>query len=468
MAGQRIRKITRRIIIGIAVSVCFGAALAGGVGAQAAEGGAVFAARLASPVDSLAANEIERWIRRADERGAALLIIELDTPGGRLDSAREIAAMIMESPVPVAVFVAPSGARAASAGTFILAAAHVAAMSPGTTVGAAAPVDASGNDLSETLKAKATQDAAAFLREISTTQGRSPKAVAALESTIFEASAYSAAEAEAIGVIDFVAADSAELLGKAHGEKVLVGGAELPLNTEGLALQTLPPSPMGDLTRFLANPQIVFILLAAGGILIVIEVSAPGGFIAGMAGGTLILGAMVGMFNLPVNWLALGLLLLGLGFFAAEIQAAGWGAFGAAGALCFLLGGFLLFGDYATAPGIAAPAVRVGYLTLAGVAAFFAVSVGGLWVFSRRAREIRVPPKSSEIVGQSGIVRSPLVPRGTVQVGGELWTAVSDDGEIIGRNEFVVVSEIRGLTLTVFRQSVIDAERSACGDGDDE
>ena len=455
----------RRVIIGFAIAVCFGAALVGSVAAQSAEGGAVLVARLDSPVDSLAADEIRGWIDRAEAQGAPLLIIELDTPGGRLDSAREIAGLIVDSPVPVAVLVTPSGARAASAGTFILAAAHVAAMSPRTTVGAAAPVDASGNDLSKTLKEKTTQDAAAFLREIAITQGRDSNAVRALESTIFEASAYSAAEAEALGVIDFIAVDSAELLEKAHNRTPRAGGEALDL--KGVATQTLPQSPMGELTRMLANPQIVFILLAAGGILIVIELAAPGGFVAGMIGGTLILGAIVGMFNLPVNWFALGLMLLGLGFFVAEIQTAGWGGFGVAGAVCFLLGGFLLFGDYVTAPGIAAPAVRVGYWTLAGVAAFFALSVGGLWHFSRKARRIRVPPKSSDIVGQTGIVRSPLIPRGTVQVAGELWTAVSDDGEIIGRNEFIVVSEIRGLTLTVFRESVIDADRTAGGDADE-
>ena len=457
----------RRVIIGIAISVCFGAALAGSVAAQSADDGAVLIARLASPVDSLAADEIRRWIDSAEATGAPLLVIELDTPGGRLDSAREIAGLIVDSPVPVAVLVTPSGARAASAGTFILAAAHVSAMSPRTTVGAAAPVDASGNDLSETLKAKTTQDAAAFLREIATAQGRDPDAVRALESTIFEASAYSAAEAEALGVIDFIAVDSAELLEKAHGKTARVGGADRKLNTEGVTTQTLPQSMMGELTRMLSNPQIVFILLAAGGILIVIELAAPGGFVAGMIGGTLILGALVGMFNLPVNWFALGLMLLALGFFVAELQTAGWGGFGVAGAVCFLLGGFLLFGDYVTAPGIAAPAVQVGYWTFAGVAAFFAVSVGGLWHFSRKARQIRVPPKASDIVGQTGIVRSPLVPRGTVQVAGELWTAVSDDGEIIGRNEFIVVSEIHGLTLTVFRESVIDADRTAGGDEDE-
>lgn len=457
----------RRVIIGIIAAVCFGAALAGSVWAQSAadSGGSVLTVRLASPIDSLAADQLGGWIARADSQGAPLLIIELDTPGGRLDSAREIAGKILDSPVPVAVFVAPTGARASSAGVFVLAAAHISAMSPGTTVGAAAPVDASGNDLSETLKEKATQDAAAFLREIATTRGRNPDAVKALESTIFEASAYSAAEADARGVIDFVAGDRAELLEKAHGRKItLAGGATPTLNTEGLAVLTIPRSPTGDLMRWLSSPQIVFILLAAGAVLIVIEVSAPGGFVAGMLGGTLILGAFIGMFNLPVNWLALGLVILGTGFFVAELHAPGWGGFGAAGAVCFLLGGFLLFGDYATAPGIAAPAVRVGFWTLAGVAAFFAVSVGGLWYFLRQSRRIRPVPKASEIVGQTGIVRSPLVPRGTVQVAGELWTAISDDGEIIGRNEFIVVSEIDGLTLTVFRQSVIDAERAADDD----
>ncbi len=454
----------RRIIIGIAVALCVGAAFAGSVAAQSADdgAGAALVSRLASPIDSLAKDQVTRWIARADAQGAALLIIELDTPGGRLDSAREIAGAIIDSPVPVAVLVTPTGARASSAGVFILAAAHIAAMSPGTTVGAAAPVDASGNDLSETLKEKASQDAAAFIRGIAEKQrGGNLVASAAFEQTIFDAAAYSAAEARRLGVIDLIARDSDDLIAQAGGMEIGAGGATLPDAMTAQPSQTLPFSPMGDMARWLANPQIVFILLAAGGVLLVIEIVSPGGFAAGMLGGLLVLGAVFGMFNLPLNWFAFPLLVLGLGFFVAELHAPGWGAFGAAGLICFLLGGFLLFGDYATAPGIAVPAVQVGYWTLGGVAAFFALSIGGLWHFSRRARKIRVPPKADEIIGQTGIVRSPLVPRGTVQVAGELWTAESDDGEIIGRNEFIVVSEVHGLTLTVFRQSVIDAERSA-------
>lgn len=461
MTAQRM---ARRIIIGIVAAVCFGAALAGSVWAQSAAdsgGGTVLVARMDHPIDSLAAGEIRSWINRAQDLGAPLLVIELDTPGGRLDSAREIAVALMDSPVPVAVLVTPSGARAASAGVFILAAAHVAAMSPGTTVGAATPVDAGGNDLNETLKEKASQDAAAFLRDIATRRGRDSVASSAFEKTIFDAAAYSASEARGLGIIDIVARDSADLIAQASGMKINAAGATLPDALDAQPTQTLPESPTDGLMRWLSNPQIVFILLAIGGVLIVIELSAPGGFTAGLLGGTLILGAVIGMTNLPVNWLALGLMLLGTGFFVAEFQSAGWGAFGAAGAVCFLLGGFLLFGDYATAPGIAAPAVRVGYWTLGGVAVFFAVSVVGLWYFSRKVRKIRVPPKAEEIIGKTGFVRNPLFPRGTVQVGGELWTAESDDGELIGRNEFIVVSEIRGLTLIVFRQSVIDAEKAA-------
>ena len=457
MTAQRI---ARRIIIGIAIAVCVGAALVESVRAQSAAGGAAMVARIDSPIDRLAADELERWIARADARAAPLLVVELDTPGGRLDSTREMVGMIMGSPVPVAVLVTPSGARAASAGTFILAAAHVAAMSPGTTVGAAAPVDSGGNDLPETLKEKASQDAAAFLREIATKRGRTTDAVNELESAVFDAAAYSATEAKSRGVIDFIVADAAELVEEA-GKPVEDGGS--PLVPKGLALEYIPPSPVSEMMRWVSNPRVIFILLAIGAILVVIEIAAPGGWVAGFMGGALIIAALVGMSNLPVNWLALGLMLLGVGFFAAEVQAPGWGAFGATGAACFLLGGFLLFGDYATAPGISAPPVSVGYWTLGGVAAFFAVSLAGLWHFSRKARTIRMASRSSQIIGKIGVVRTALDPKGSVQVESELWSAESDSGETIASGETVVVSEMDGLTLRVFRESVIESggEREA-------
>lgn len=450
MTAQRI---ARRIIIGIAIAVCVGAALVESVRAQSAAGGAAMVARIDSPIDRLAADELERWIARADARSAPLLVVELDTPGGRLDSTREMVGMIMNSPVPVAVLVTPSGARAASAGTFILAAAHVAAMSPGTTVGAAAPVDSGGNDLPETLKTKTTHDAAAFLREIATERGRPPDAVEALESAVFDAAAYSATEAERRGVIDFIVADAAELVAEA-GEVDDGGSSLVP---KGLTLEYIPPSPVSEMMRWVSNPRVIFILLAIGAILVVIEIAAPGGWVAGFMGGALIIAALVGMSNLPVNWLALGLMVLGVGFFAAEVQAPGWGAFGATGAACFLLGGFLLFGDYATAPGISAPPVSVGYWTLGGVAAFFAVSLAGLWHFSRKARTIRMASRSSQIIGKIGVVRTSLDPKGSVQVESELWSAESDSGETIASGEFVVVSEMDGLTLKVFRESVIES-----------
>lgn len=457
MTAQRI---ARRIIIGIAVSVCIGAAVAGSVRAQSADGGAALVARIDSPIDRLAADELARWIARADDVSAPLLIVELDTPGGRLDSTREIAGMLLDSPVPVAVLVTPSGARAASAGAFILAAAHVAAMSPGTTVGAATPVDSSGNDLSETLKAKASQDAAAFMREISTERGRPPEAIEALASAVFDAAAYSATEASALGIVDFIASDAAELVTKADGMKVDVVAAPRDLATEGLALENVPASVVSDLMRWVSNPRVVFILLAIGAILIVIELASPGGFAAGFVGGVVLLGAIAGMFNLPVNWLALILMLLGMGLFAAELHAPGWGGFGIAGAACFLLGGFLLFGDYATAPGISAPPVSVGYWTLGGVAAFLAVIVVWLWRFARKARTIRVKSRSSQIIGKIGVVRTSLDPKGSVQVESELWSAESDSGETIPSGESVIVSEMDGLTLKVFRESVIES-----GDG---
>ncbi len=410
--------------------------------------GGVSVGSLDAPIDPVTARILRTWISDAHDSGAELFVLELDTPGGDLDSMRDMVGDILDSPVPVAVLVTPSGSRAASAGTFILASAHIAAMSPGTNVGAASPVGAGGVELPETIKEKTTQDAAALLRSIADQRDRNSEA---LVKTITEAASYSDAEALELGILDLLAANTSDLLDKIDGREVLVQGSLRTIETEGLSVERAEVTPVQRVLRFLANPTLVFILIALGAIFILFEILIPGGWVAGVLGVGLLILAFLGLGSLPVNWIGLVLIGAGLVLFFVELQAPGWGGFGLAGGISFILGGFFLFGD-TSVPGLPAPDVRVGYGVLGVTAAFMALSLAGLWYFSRKARGITVVSRESQIVGQVGTVRRILEPRGTVYAAGELWTAESLSGEIIEPGESVVVTDMDGVILTVRKE----------------
>ena len=310
-----------------------------------------------------------------------------------------------------------------------------------------------GDDLPETLKTKATQDAAAFLREIATNRDRNSEA---LERTVFEAASYNVEEALDLDIIDLSATDLADLIAKVDGRTVTVKGIDRTLSTAGAAVERVEADPVQRFLKWLANPHLVFVMLAAGGILILIEMVSPGGWVAGITGAGLLVLAFLGMGSLPVNWVGLVLIGVGLVLFFMELQAPGWGGFGVAGGVSFIVGGFLLFGD-ASIPGLPAPDVRVGYGVLGVTALAMGVSVVGLWYFARKSRTLISLPRDAEIVGQTGVVRTALEPKGTVQVASELWTAESDSGERIESGESVIVAEVDGITLKVFKADNLEA-----------
>ena len=449
MIVRRLSILRRAFLLIGAVSILL-PVLADAVNAQSAAdvGGGVMVGRLDGAIDPVAARILRGWISDAHDGGAELFVLELDTPGGDLDSMREMVGDILDSPVPVAVLVTPSGSRAASAGTFLVAASHVAAMSPGTNIGAASPVGAGGEELPETIKAKTTQDAAALLRSVADQRDRNSEA---LVKTITESASYSEGEALELGILDLLAADVPDLLNKLDGTEASVQGSLRTLETGSASVQRAEVTPVQRVLKFLANPTLVFILIAAGGILILVEILIPGGWVAGILGAGLLILAFLGMGSLPVNWIGLVLIGAGLVLFFVELQAPGWGGFGLAGGISFILGGFFLFGD-TSAPGLPAPDVRVGYGVLGVTAAFMAVSLVGLWHFSRKARKITVVTRESQIVGQVGTVRRTLEPRGTVYAAGELWTAESESGETIEVGESVVITDMEGVILTVRKE----------------
>ena len=407
---------------------------------------------LDTAIHPVAGRFLKRSLEQAAQDGAQFVIIRLDTPGGLLSTTREMVTAILESPIPVVVYVAPSGVHAASAGTFIVAAAQVAAMAPATNLGAASPIGASGEDLPDTLKSKATEDAAAFLRSIANQRNRNADA---LERTVIDAISYTDAEALELGIIDIVAQNMDDLVSKLDGMLVDVPGGQVQLQTSGIVVQTLTRNAIETLLDIVANPQITFILLSLGGILIIIELLTPGLILPGFLGVIALTLAFLGLVNLPANWIGVGLIFLGLALFYGELVAPGLGVMGLSGAVSFILGAFLLFAQF-DAPPIPTPTLSVSLWAIAVVGFIMISFVAMLFLSLRNSKKLHYQSTKLTLVGDAGFAKTALEPRGTVQIANELWSAESDSGDTIAAGEEVIVSEVEGLNLKVMRLAEIE------------
>ncbi len=429
------------------------------VGVAEASGDEAIVFVIEDAITPLEAKRFSSAIKDADAAGARLLIVQLSTPGGLLDSTRTMVEDIFAAPLPVVVYVSPPGARAASAGTFITAAAHVAAMAPATNIGAASPVGAGGEDLPDTIKAKATQDAAAFLRSIASQRGRN---VDALQDTVLKAESYTADEAVELRVVDLTAENLADLLAQLHGRTIDFNGKQVQLDTEGLPLTTIERTPVERFIGFLANPNIAFLLLTIGGIGILIESFSPGLIGPGAIGVIALVLAFLAFGNLPVNWVGVGLILLAMALFFVEAQVPGIGIFGVIGAVGFLIGAFLLFGNINFTPQVPelpnAPSFTISLWIIGAMSALLFAS---MLLTIRALRQGRSIPSYYEysssnpenLIGAIGTATTDLDPMGSVRVGGEQWSAVSDSGTSVSSGERVMIIEVDGLTLKVTRES---------------
>ena len=436
----------RRILVLALVVLGFGGAIASqAIGTARAQGDHAALVKIDGVIQPTSARFLARAIDTAAEENAEVLIVLLDTPGGLLDSTRKMVEAMLASPVPVVVYVSPAGAEATSAGTFITAAAHVAAMAPSTNIGAAAPVGSTGEDLPETLKSKAFQATAAFMRSIAEERGRNADA---LEGTVLEAKAYSASEALDSGIIDLIAKDVPALLEALDGRQVELERGSRTLETTNIPVRQIDPTALDKFLNFLSDPNIAFLLMSLGTLGIFIEVMSPGLIGPGVLGVIALALAFVALGNLPVNWVGVGLLVFAMVLFLVEVQAPGIGVFGVAGAVSFVLGAFFLFGGI-TPPPIPSPSFRVDIWLLAAVSvvlfALLALSLRTLAV----ARKTDYVSPSANVVGQAGRVVAPLEPQGTVRVNGESWSAESLSGQPIAEGVEIVVMEVDGLTLKV-------------------
>jgi len=396
--------------------------------------GSVVELALDGVVDPFVADYIEENVAAAQEQGALAVLITIDTPGG-LDSAmRQITQAILNSRIPVIGYVSPEGARAASAGTFILLSTHIAAMAPATNVGAAQPVGISGAVASE----KAVNDAAEYIVAIAEDQGRNAEWA---ESAVRDAESVSAEQALELGVIDLIAPDVPSLLADAQGMTVTVAGdQEVTLDLEGATIREVEPGPLVGILHALLDPNLAFIFFWLGLALIAIEFFVPGG-IAGTIGVLMFVTSLVALGMLPVQLIGVVLLLASVVFFVLELMHPGVGLPAAAGVVCVILGGLLLFDT-------SVPGVEVSPLVILPVAAFAAFF---FLIVVRKAiglRKLKVASRDQQLIGREGTVLQDLDPTGVVQVASEHWTAASVRGSP-RKGERVRVVQMEGLRLKV-------------------
>ncbi len=428
------------------------------------------------------ADFVHRGIEKAHRRGARLLVLQMDTPGGLDTSMRAIIKDILSSPVPVASFVAPEGARAASAGTYIMYASHVAAMAPATNLGAATPVAigmpgsqppkapedkpkvspedrpaeskdaAKKSDRTEqaqkmpaggprdAMTEKAVNDAAAYIRSLAQLRGRNADFA---ERSVREARSLSSEDAFAAGVIDVIATDVRELLKKIDGRTVTLVNATATLELAGARIETLSPDWRSQLLGVLSNPTVALVLMMIGVYGLFVEFTSPGFGVPGVAGAISLLLALYAFHLLPVNWAGVALVLLGMALMIAELFMPAFGAMGVGGIIAFIVGGLMLIDT--DVPGFGIPPAAIVTMAVASAALIF--GVGGL---ALRARRRPVVSGREEMAGVVGTIVAVDADGTWAEVHGERWRVRSDAPLAVG--DRIRVTAVDGLTLVAVKK----------------
>jgi membrane-bound serine protease (ClpP class) len=395
--------------------------------------------QLDDTIQPISEEYLTRGIALATVDHAAAVLVELNTPGGLLDSTRSIVGKILASPVPVIVYVAPSGSRAGSAGFFLLEAADIAAMAPGTNAGAAHPV-VEGAQIDAVMKQKLENDTTAFLRSYVSRRGRDTTAA---QDAVLNSKSYTEREAEQLHLIDLVAANNRDLLDAIDGRTIKrFDGSTVTLHTRDADLLQLEPTLREEILDRLMNPNLAVLILVIGGLLIYVEFNSPGTIIPGALGTLLVLTAFFALNMLPVRYTAVMMLIAAFTLLLLEAKFPSHGVLASVGILA------LIFGTLTLVEG-PIPEMRVHISTAIACGLAFGLITVFLVRIALRARRNKVITGPQALIGNIGVAQQPLTPRGQILVHGELWQAESSDPAAPG--EQVRVRSVDGLTLLVDR-----------------
>jgi membrane-bound serine protease (ClpP class) len=395
-------------------------------------------------INPATADFIDDSIAKAHDGGASALLIRLDTPGGLLSSARKIVKSMLNAPLPIIVYVAPQGATATSAGTFVLGAANIAAMAPGTTVGAAHPIEANGNEAPGKVGEKLENYTASFSKSIAHQRGRNE---AWYEEAVRKSSSISESEALKLHVIDYVAKDIPDLLAKASGRVVtLADGHTITLELAGVETRSSRMTLGQSILDRLADPNIMYLLMLAGVIGLYFEFSHPGVYLPGVAGAICLLLALTSFQLIPINLAGLLLIMLGMGMLLAELFVTSYGALGIGGVIAFVIGSLFLVNTSETN-------LSVSRGIIAGAAVGFSAIVLGIGYLVLHGNRGRATTGGEGMIGKIGEVREPisLGNPGQIFVHGEIWRAVSENPIAAGTR--ARITAVRGLEVTVQPES---------------
>jgi membrane-bound serine protease (ClpP class) len=397
----------------------------------------VFIMDLEGAINPATAAFLEQGLDEAGKQEAELVVVRLDTPGGLASSMKSMVKAIMNSPVPVVVYVAPGGAGAASAGVMVTVAAHVAAMAPGTNIGAAHPVAAGGREIDKTMSEKVVHDMASYGRSIAQETGRNADWV---ERAIRESVSITAEEAVERNVVDLIAVDIDELLKQIDGREITLKSAKVVLKTRNLEKKYVEQGIRYRILKTISDPNIAYILMMIGLAGLYFELSHPGAIFPGVIGAISLILAFYSFQTLPVNYAGLLLIALAVILFVAEIMVSSYGVLSLGGLISLTLGSVMLFEDVGVSLKLMAP-------TIVLIGAFFVV------LSTLAFRAYRTKPKTGMegLIGSTGVVKQPLDPEGLVFVHGEYWRAVSEEKLELG--DKVRVESADGLLLKVKKLS---------------
>jgi membrane-bound serine protease (ClpP class) len=405
--------------------------------------GDVYLLSIDGVINPLSSQYLSRGLREATEAQASLVVVRLNTPGGLESTTREMVQSLLNSPTPVVVYVTPPGGRAASAGMFITIAGHVAAMAPGTNIGAAHPVGM-GEQTDPVMAEKVTNDAAALARSIAVSRGRN--AVWA-EQAVRESVSITAHEALEQNVIDLVATDLDDLLRQLDGRQVMTTAGEVTLKTADAQTVQAPMTLPEQILHTIADPNIAYMLFTIGMVGLIAELYNPGTLFPGITGTISLLLGFVAFGTLPVNWAGVILLIVAIGLFVAELYTEGTGVLAVGGLIAFVLGSLMLYTPITPT----SPAMPEVYVSPWLIVVMVVGIVGTFAIFIRAIAQTRRAPIVTGIhalIGRVGRSTSVLAPAGTVKLDGEVWSAVAVVG-VVPAGEEVDVVGVEGVTLRV-------------------